>query len=91
MANNTKRAPGKFYTAYIVRDANSRRFLNRKIYTGRAKGIWGRVGEAEIFYNELDASSCASSINRRRPDRFSAYFAEVRPIELQGRGRKLTD
>lgn len=88
---NTKRALGKLYTAYIVRDANSRRFLNRTVYTGRARGIWGRMGEAEIFYNELDASSCASSINRRRPNEYSAYFAEVRPIKLRGRGRKIED
>jgi hypothetical protein len=89
--SNTKRAPGKFYTAYIVRDVNSRRFLNQRSYTGRRRGQWGRMGEAEIFYNELDASSCASSINRRRPDRFSAYFAEVVPIQLQGRGRRIED
>lgn len=89
--SNEKRALGKLYTAYIVRDANSRRFLNRKIYTGRTRGIWGRVAQAEIFYNELDASSCATSINRRRPDQYSAYFAEVRPIKLRGRGRKIED
>jgi hypothetical protein len=87
--SNTKRAPGKFYTAYIVRDVNSRRFLNQRSYTGRRRGQWGRMGEAEIFYNELDASSCASSINRRRPGPYSAYFAEVVPIRLQGRGRRI--
>ena len=89
MANNIKRAPGKFYTAYIVRDVNARRFLNRKIYTGRQPGIWGRMGEAHIFYKQDAAQMCANDINRRRPNRYSAYFAEVVPIELQGRGHKI--
>jgi hypothetical protein len=89
MSNNTKRTLGKLYTAYIVRDANSRRFLNQRSYTGRRRGQWGRMGEAEIFYKELDATSCASSINRRRPSPYSAYFAEVVPIKLRGRGRRI--
>jgi len=89
--DNTKRTLGKLYTAYIVRDANGRRFLNRKIYTGRQPGIWGRIGESEIFYKEAQARSCASNINRRRPSERSAYFAEVVPIKLRGRGRKIED
>lgn len=92
MANtNTKRTLGKLYTAYIVRDVNARRFLNTKIYTGRQPGIWGRMGEAHIFYTEAAAQSCASNINRRRPNRFSAYFAEVVPVKMRGRGRRIED
>jgi hypothetical protein len=89
--NSTKRTLGKLYTAYLVRDVNARRFLNRKIYTGRQPGIWGRMGEAQIFYTEAQAQSCASNINRRRPGPFSAYFAEVVPIQLRGRGRRIDD
>ena len=90
MGNQTKRTLGKLYTAYIVRDVNARKFLNQKIYTGRQPGIWGRMGEAHIFYTEEKAQSCANNINQRRPtNRYSAYFAEVVPIELQGRGHKI--
>lgn len=70
------------YTAFIVRDANSRRFLNQKVYTGRAKGIWDKIGNAEIFYSRGKAQSCASNINARRPETDSGFFAHVREIEL---------
>lgn len=89
MSKNVKRALGKVYTAFIVRDSNSRRFLNRKVYTGRARGIWGRQDEAQIFYQEAQAQSCASNINRRRPEGYSAFFAEVVPVKMRGRGRRL--
>jgi len=87
MANQEKRTLGKLYTAYIVRDVNARKFLNQKIFTGRKPRIWSTMSEAHVFYNEKQAQSCASNINRRRPNRFSAYFAEVVPIKMRGRGR----
>lgn len=87
MGKTENRTLGKLYTAYIVRDVNARRFLNQRIYTGRQPGIWGRMGEAHVFYNVKQAQSCASNINRRRPGPFSAYFAEVVPIKMRGRGR----
>ena len=89
MSNNTNRTPGQFYTAYIVRDANSRKFLNRRVYTGRAKGIWGKIAESNIFYDERSAEMCAKDINRRRPSAYSAYFAEVRPISIMARRQKM--
>jgi len=89
MSKNIKRAKGKLYTAFIVRDSNSRRFLNQRSYTGRRRGQWGPAGEAEIFYKELDATSCATSINRRRPEGYSAYEAEVVAIKVRGRGRRI--
>ncbi len=89
MNRNVKRALGKMYTAYIVRDSNSRRFLNRKVYSGRVKGVWGALGDAEIFYDAKTAGSCAGNINHRRPDNFSAFYAEVLPVKLRGRGKAL--
>lgn len=89
MSKQIKRALGKVYTAYIVRDSNSRRFLNRKVYTGRARGIWGRQTEAQVFYQEAAAQSCASNINRRRPEGYSAFFAEVVPVKMRGRGKRI--
>lgn len=89
--DNTKRTLGKLYTAYLVRDVNARKFLNQKIYTGRQPGIWGRVSEAQVFYTAAQAQSCAGNINRRRPSRYSAYFAEVVPIKIRGRGRRIDD
>jgi hypothetical protein len=86
----TQRTLGKLYTAYIVRDSNSRRFLNRKVYTGRQRGIWGRQSDAQIFYTEAQAQSCASNINSRRPEGYSAYNAQVVPIELRGRGNRMS-
>lgn len=87
--DNVKRAPGKTYTAYIVRDNNSRRFLNQKVYTGRKPGIWGKLNDAQLFYTESQARSCASNINSRRPERYSAYMAEVLPVIMQGRGERI--
>lgn len=70
------------YTAYLVRDTNARRYLNKKVYSGRVPGIWGKMGESQIFYTAAQAQSCASNINRRRPERYSAYNAEVVAIEM---------
>lgn len=84
------RALGKVYTAFIVRDSNSRRFLNRKVYTGRARGIWSKLAEAQIFYTAAQAQSCASNINARRPEGYSAFQAEVVPVKMRGRGKRLS-
>jgi hypothetical protein len=73
------------YTAFIVRDATTRRFLNRKVYTGRVRGVWNTIGEAQIFYSRQKAQSCASNINSRTPEGGSATFAQVREIELNRR------
>jgi len=89
MSKSIKRAKGKLYTAYIVRDSNSSRFLNQRSYTGRRRGQWGPLGEAEVFYNEAQAQCCASNINRRRPDGYSAYEAEVMPVQFRGRGKRI--
>jgi hypothetical protein len=43
------------------------------------------MGEATIFDSRTAAQSCASNINARRPDGYSAYFAQVRPITLRRR------
>ena len=79
--------PG-FYTAYVVRDANSRRFLNRPAYSGRLRGIWGKAGTAQVFSTFNKARSCASNINSRRPDGYSAYEAEVRPVFMKRQSRR---
>ena len=89
MSKNIKRALGKTYTAYIVRDSNSRRFLNQRSYTGRRRGQWGPQGDAQIFYSEAQAQSCAGNINRRRPEGYSAFFAEVVPVKMRGRGKRI--
>jgi hypothetical protein len=89
MSKNVKRALGKVYTAFIVRDANSRRFLNQRSYTGRRRGQWGLQGAAQIFYSEAQAQSCAGNINRRRPEGYSAFFAEVMPVKMRGRGKRI--
>jgi len=73
------------YTAYIVRDVNSRRFLNRKVYTGRARGVWNTIAESQIFSTREKAQSCASNINARPPEGGSATFAQVREIQLNRR------
>ena len=74
-------------TAYIVREANSRRFLTRPTYSGRVQGVWGTFAEATTFDTREEAQSCASNINYRRPDGYSAYFAEVRTVERPIRRR----
>lgn len=67
---------------YIVRDANKRRFLNRPTYSGRVRGVWGLKGESIVFETREEAQSAASNINSRRPEGYSAYFAQVRPLVL---------
>lgn len=86
MSKNAARTLGKTYTAFIVRDSNGRRFLNRKVYSGRVRGIWSTRDTAQVFYTIAQAQSCASNINRRRPTGYSAFMAEVVPIMLRGRG-----
>jgi hypothetical protein len=73
--------------AYVVRDSNRRTFLNRRVYSGRIQGIWGKINEAAVFNNLEEAQSCASNINSRRPDGYSAYQAQVYPITIRGRQR----
>lgn len=65
---------------YVVRDSNKRRFLTRPTYSGRVRGVWDTMSDAAVFASREAAQSCASNINARRPDRYSAYFAQVRPV-----------
>ena len=67
------------YTAYLVRDENGRRYLNRPVYTGRAQNIWGRIGESQVFWTRERAQSCASNINAREP---GAAHATVVPVQI---------
>lgn len=85
--NNTTRtnANSTTFTAYIVRDANKRRFLKQPTYSGRVRGVWGLLGESVVFNTREEAQSCASNINARRPEGYSAYFAQVRPITMRRR------
>lgn len=86
---NSNRTLGKLYTAFIVRDENARRFLNKRVYSGRVRGIWDTLGNSAVFYSRERAQSCASNINARRPDGISSYFAQVREIKIRGRGRPI--
>lgn len=69
--------------AYVVRETNTRRFLNRPAYSGRLRGIWGRIDTAAYFETRAQAQSCASNINARRPYGYSAYTAEVRSVLVE--------
>jgi hypothetical protein len=86
MTNNSNKNQGT-YTAFIVRDANKRRFLTTPTYSGRVRGVWGLMNEATVFSTREEAQSCASNINSRRPEGYSAYFAQVRPITIRRRAR----
>ena len=77
---NTKKK-NKTYTAFLVRDAGNRKYLNRVVYTGRAQGIWGRIGDSHVFYTEAQAQSCAGNINRRSPGRWP--YAQVVAVRLR--------
>lgn len=83
----SNRTLGKLYTAFIVRDSNSRRFLNSRTYSGRIRGIWDTIDNSHVFYTREQAQSCASNINARRPAGLSSYFAQVREIKVRGRGK----
>lgn len=67
---------------YIVRNANQRNFLTRPTYSGRVRGVWGTKDESVVFETREEAQSAASNINNRRPEGYSAFFAEVRPLVL---------
>jgi len=69
-----------YRTAYIVRDAVDRRYLNAPTYTGRRASAWGRIGESHIFWSRTAASRCASDINRRGP---GSKVARVVPVRLR--------
>lgn len=73
----------KYYTAYIVRETNSGKFLNKPAYSGRLRGLWSNKANAQIFFNRKQASSCASNINHRRPDSPTSYYAQVMPVLLE--------
>lgn len=72
----------RYYTMYVVRDANKRSFLNRPTYSGRIRGVWGLMGEAHLFSSEAQAQSCASNISRREP---GCRAPEVRPVMIRRR------
>ena len=74
-------------TYYIVREANSRRFLTRPTYSGRVRGVWNTMRNAAVFRSRAKAQSCASNINDRRPTGLSSYFAEVRPVKVRLQSR----
>ena len=80
----------KYFTAYIVREANSGKFLNRRAYSGRLRGIWSNKAESHIFYSRAKAASCASNINHRRPDGLSSYYAQVMPVLFEREQKKTT-
>lgn len=86
--NKNKTSTSSTQTAFIVREANSRRFLTRPTYSGRVQGVWGKIDEAATFSTREEAQSCASNINARRPDGYSAYYAEVRTVEVPTFGRR---
>ena len=67
---------------YVVREREQRRFLTRPTYSGKVRGVWGLKGESVVFATREEAQSSASNINSRRPEGYSAYFAEVRPLIL---------
>lgn len=72
-----------YFTMYVVRDATKRVFLNRAVYTGRARGVWGRMGEAHLFSTPEKARSCASNIKQRSP---GCRSPEVRPVLVKRLG-----
>lgn len=75
--NNSTIDINDYYTMYVVRDATKRVFLNRAVYTGRARGVWGKMGEAQLFSTPQKAQSCASNIKQRSP---GCRAPEVRPV-----------
>lgn len=66
------------YTAWVVRDAANRKYLDTPTYTGRRNGVWGRFAEAHVFSTAARAQSCASNINRRGPGSKDATVVAVR-------------
>lgn len=75
--NNSTIDINDYFTMYVVRDATKRVFLNRAVYTGRARGVWGKMGDAQLFSTPQKAQSCASNIARRDP---GCRVPEVRPV-----------
>ena len=71
----------QYYTAYVVTNNRGDSFLNSRVYTGRAEGVWSRdLGDAHIFRGVKQAQSCAGNINRRNDAGFP--FARVTTIQL---------
>lgn len=70
------------YTAYLVTNLDGT-FLNRRVYSGRIRGVWSPIESAHIFRSAARAQSCAGNINRR--SRSGREYATVTPVLLQRR------
>lgn len=73
------------YTAYLVTNPDGT-YLNRRVYTGRARGVWSPIEDSFIFRSAASAQSCASNINRR--SRSGREYATVTPVLLERRAPK---
>lgn len=73
------------YTAYLVTNPDGT-FLNRRVYSGRIRGVWSEIGSAHIFRSVAQAQSCAGNINRR--SRSGREYARVTPVLLERRAPK---
>ena len=80
MKNNNATA---LYTAYLVTDPTGDRFLNRRVYSGRIRGVWSPIEQSFIFRSASRAQSCASNINRRSAS--GREYARVVPVLLERR------
>lgn len=70
------------YTAYLVTNPAGGA-LNRRVYSGRVRGVWSPIESAHIFHSAAAAQSCAGNINRR--SRSGREYARVTPVLLQRR------
>lgn len=73
------------YTAYLVTSLDGT-FLNRRVYSGRIRGVWSPIESAHIFRSSRRAADCARDINRRSAS--GRQYASVTPVLLQRRAPK---
>lgn len=71
----------KVVSMFVVYDENSRRYAQKKAYSGNVPNLWGPLKTAYFFETRKQAQSAASNLNASRPAR-SRYRAVVWPVDV---------
>jgi hypothetical protein len=67
----------KTYTAYLVSDGTTKKFLKEPRHGAVTKDDWGPLSEAFVFASRRKATECACDINRRNDRSRKAFTIPV--------------
>lgn len=75
--NNSNDKASKTYTAYLVSDGTTKKFLKEPRHGAVTKDDWGPLSEAFVFASRRKATECACDINRRNDRSRKAFTIPV--------------